>query len=139
MTNQNAKRQRTRDIETSNTQPISFSELFLSEPLLKGLNEAGFIRPSPIQLKAIPLGRFGVGLQEKLNLFSNSIFTDLIAQAKSGTGKTCVFSVIALESLLNSSTSHPQTLILAPTREIAIQIKVSNKYERQTHKTSIRM
>lgn len=47
---------------------------------------------------------------------------DLIVQAKSGTGKTCVFSVIALEGmdLTNPST---QVLILAPTREIAVQIQ----------------
>ncbi|KAL5013158.1 hypothetical protein ScPMuIL_007428 [Solemya velum] len=65
-----------------------------------------FQKPSPIQLKAIPLGRCGL---------------DLIVQAKSGTGKTCVFTVIALESLQLES-SAVQVLVLAPTREIAIQI-----------------
>ncbi len=47
----------------------------------------------------------------------------MIAQAKSGTGKTCVFSVIALEAILLTNPL-PQAIILAPTREIAIQIKV---------------
>jgi ATP-dependent RNA helicase DDX20 len=47
---------------------------------------------------------------------------DLIAQAKSGTGKTCVFSVIALENI-NLAVTLPQVLVLAPTREIAVQIK----------------
>jgi hypothetical protein len=47
---------------------------------------------------------------------------DLIAQAKSGTGKTCVFSVIALENI-NLAVSSVQVLVLAPTREIAVQIK----------------
>ena len=47
--------------------------------------------------------------------------SDLIVQAKSGTGKTCVFSVIALENIIIESKAL-QVLILAPTREIAIQI-----------------
>lgn len=85
---------------------VNFEGLLLSESILKGLKSAGFERPSPIQLKAIPLGRCGL---------------DLIVQAKSGTGKTCVFSVIALESL-QLDTSALQVLVLAPTREIAIQI-----------------
>ncbi|NXW65101.1 DDX20 helicase, partial [Eurystomus gularis] len=58
------------------------------------------------QLKAIPLGRCGL---------------DLIVQAKSGTGKTCVFSTIALDAVLLESPA-TQILILAPTREIAVQI-----------------
>lgn len=49
-------------------------------------------------------------------------FTDLIVRAKSGTGKTCVFSVIALEMILGDL-EKLQVLILAPTREIAVQIK----------------
>ncbi|XP_041458083.1 uncharacterized protein LOC121410215 isoform X2 [Lytechinus variegatus] len=72
-----------------------------------GLLKVGFEKPSPIQLKAIPLGRCGL---------------DLIVQAKSGTGKTCVFSVIALEGIDLSNPS-TQVLVLAPTREIAVQIQ----------------
>ena len=49
-------------------------------------------------------------------------FLDLIAQAKSGTGKTCVFSVIALENI-NLTMTSTQVLVLAPTREIAVQIR----------------
>lgn len=49
-------------------------------------------------------------------------FPDLVVQAKSGTGKTCVFTVVALEMLVVSSPSL-QVLILAPTREIAVQIE----------------
>uniref|UniRef100_A0A8C8DXB4 RNA helicase n=1 Tax=Oryzias sinensis TaxID=183150 RepID=A0A8C8DXB4_9TELE len=101
------------DIETRNrtedvllSEGIDFSSLLLSQPVLDGLSAAGFQKPSPIQLKAIPLGRCGL---------------DLIVQAKSGTGKTCVFCTIALDSLIleNSAT---QVLVLAPTREIAVQI-----------------
>uniref|UniRef100_A0A8D0BKF3 Probable ATP-dependent RNA helicase DDX20 n=1 Tax=Salvator merianae TaxID=96440 RepID=A0A8D0BKF3_SALMN len=86
--------------------PEDFGSLLLSAPVLEGLKAAGFIRPSPVQLKAIPLGRCGL---------------DLIVQAKSGTGKTCVFATIALDSLILESPV-TQILILAPTREIAVQI-----------------
>ncbi|XP_035676381.1 probable ATP-dependent RNA helicase DDX20 [Branchiostoma floridae] len=95
---------RTEDV--LNTEGADFASLLLSEPVQRGLTLAGFERPSPIQLKAIPLGRCGL---------------DLIVQAKSGTGKTCVFAVIALESLVLETFS-TQVLVLAPTREIAVQI-----------------
>ncbi|NXS60371.1 DDX20 helicase, partial [Brachypteracias leptosomus] len=96
---------RTRDVLVPGG-PADFGSLLLSEPVLAGLEAAGFHRPSPVQLKAIPLGRCGL---------------DLIVQAKSGTGKTCVFSTIALDAVLLES-SATQILILAPTREIAVQV-----------------
>ncbi|KAL4226434.1 DEAD (Asp-Glu-Ala-Asp) box polypeptide 20 [Mactra antiquata] len=98
------EKSRTGDVIISES--VNFNNLLLSQPVLNGLKNAGFIRPSPIQLKAIPLGRCGL---------------DLIVQAKSGTGKTCVFSVIALESIV-TETASTQVLVLAPTREIAVQI-----------------
>ncbi|XP_071624468.1 probable ATP-dependent RNA helicase DDX20 [Heliangelus exortis] len=98
-------RPRTRDVLLPGG-PADFGSLLLSAPVLSGLEAAGFRRPSPVQLKAIPLGRCGL---------------DLIVQAKSGTGKTCVFSAIALEAVLLDSPA-TQILILAPTREIAVQI-----------------
>lgn len=49
-------------------------------------------------------------------------FLDLIVQAKSGTGKTAVFAITALE-MVNLKKSSVQVLMLAPTREIAVQIK----------------
>ncbi|XP_077424391.1 putative ATP-dependent RNA helicase DDX20 [Vanacampus margaritifer] len=88
------------------TEGIDFRSLLLSDVVLDGLSAAGFEKPSPIQLKAIPLGRCGL---------------DLIVQAKSGTGKTCVFCTIALDSLI-LDTCATQVLVLAPTREIAVQI-----------------
>ncbi|KAL2103210.1 hypothetical protein ACEWY4_000078 [Coilia grayii] len=97
-------RKRTDDVLLSEN--IEFSSLLLSEPVLKGLTSAGFQKPSPIQLKAIPLGRCGL---------------DLIVQAKSGTGKTCVFATVALDALIPENTG-TQVLVLAPTREIAVQI-----------------
>ncbi|KAL1772119.1 putative ATP-dependent RNA helicase DDX20 [Sigmodon hispidus] len=97
---------RTRTGDVVLAEPADFESLLLSRPVLEGLRAAGFERPSPVQLKAIPLGRCGL---------------DLIVQAKSGTGKTCVFSTIALDSLILENYS-TQILILAPTREIAVQI-----------------
>ncbi|NXH52067.1 DDX20 helicase, partial [Rhabdornis inornatus] len=96
---------RTRDVLVPGG-PSDFGSLLLSPPVLAGLEAAGFHRPSPVQLKAIPLGRCGL---------------DLIVQAKSGTGKTCVFATIALDAVLLESPA-TQVLILAPTREIAVQI-----------------
>ncbi|GAB1598876.1 probable ATP-dependent RNA helicase ddx10 [Argonauta hians] len=95
---------RTTDIAIS--EDVTFEGLFLSDGVLKGLHKSGFVRPSPIQLKSIPLGRCGL---------------DLIVQAKAGTGKTCVFTVVALESIQINSPA-VQVLVLAPTREIAFQI-----------------
>mgnify|MGYP006414216597 CR=1 FL=1 len=63
--------------------------------------------PSPIQASAIPLGKFGV---------------DIIAQAKSGTGKTVVFAVIILENIVLSQ-SGIQAMVIVPTRELAVQIQ----------------
>ncbi|XP_038604703.1 probable ATP-dependent RNA helicase DDX20 [Tachyglossus aculeatus] len=97
---------RTRTGDALGPEPASFGALLLSGPVLEGLRAAGFERPSPVQLKAIPLGRCGL---------------DLIVQAKSGTGKTCVFSTVALDSLILENPA-TQILVLAPTREIAVQI-----------------
>lgn len=52
-------RRRTTDVLTEET--LDFSGLMLSSAVLEGLKSAGFERPSPIQLKAIPLGRCGIG------------------------------------------------------------------------------
>ena len=95
------------DVTLAEGEPLTFDELSLSPPILRGLADAGFTQPSPIQAHAIPLGRLGV---------------DVIAQAKSGTGKTLVFVVIALE-LVQPSQPAPQVLLVAPTREIAQQTR----------------
>ncbi|HEY0906367.1 MAG TPA: DEAD/DEAH box helicase [Methylophilus sp.] len=95
--------------------PITdFRALGLAEPLLKAIEESGYTTPTPIQAQAIPLA-----LQRK----------DLMAGAQTGTGKTAAFSLPILHTLLpvaNTSTSpakHPiRALVLAPTRELAIQV-----------------
>jgi ATP-dependent RNA helicase DDX20 len=107
---------RTEDVVTAETAACSFESMNLPAPLVVALDRAGFLHPSPIQLKAIPSARLG---------------TDLVVQAKSGTGKTCVFSVVALEVVMNTVSREegnatragsPIALILVPTREIAIQV-----------------
>lgn len=97
-------RERTDDILIEEN--VDFAGMYLSDQVLQGLKAAGFERPSPIQLAAIPLGRCGL---------------DLVVQAKSGTGKTCVFTVVALE-MISVSAITTQVLVIAPTREIAVQI-----------------
>jgi ATP-dependent RNA helicase DDX20 len=97
------KRSHDVDIE----EKVEFNSLIQNEQLLFGLKKSGYETPSPIQLKAIPLGRLGI---------------DLIAQAKSGTGKTVVFGVITLETI-NANLKKPQAILIAPTREIVVQIR----------------
>ncbi|KAJ8713534.1 hypothetical protein PYW07_013904 [Mythimna separata] len=94
---------RTQDVQIS--EDVTFDTMLLSPSTLEGLTNCGFYKPSPIQLHGIPLGKCGF---------------DLLLEAKSGTGKTAVFTVIALEKL--DLEKGVQTIILAPTREIAAQI-----------------
>ncbi|XP_012264126.2 ATP-dependent RNA helicase dbp4-like [Athalia rosae] len=104
MAHQVDSKSRTNDIKIS--EDVTFFQMGLSSKVFDGLTNSGFQRPSPIQLKAIPLGRCGF---------------DLIMRAKSGTGKTAVFGIIALE-MLDLQVKGIQVLILAPTREIALQV-----------------
>ncbi|HGY5558783.1 MAG TPA: DEAD/DEAH box helicase [Prochlorococcus sp.] len=93
------------DIET--TPPVSEFEGFgFSEPLLNTLAAKGYKHPSPIQKAAFPelmLGR------------------DLVGQAQTGTGKTAAFALPLLERLQDQG-KRPQVLVLAPTRELAMQV-----------------
>ena len=76
------RKARTEDVVTSESREKTFEDLLLSSPVLQGLNNSGFVRPSPVQLQAIPKAKVGF---------------DCIVQSKSGTGKTCVYVVTALE------------------------------------------
>ena len=83
----------------------------ISELTQQSLQKAGFVKPSPIQLQTLPLALLGI---------------DLLIQAKSGTGKTLVFSITALEFVQtideDPSMITTKVIMLAPTREIAQQI-----------------
>lgn len=57
------------------------------------------------------------------NLYLITTYLDLIIQAKSGTGKTAAFAIVAMETILKDPEMAPQVLILTPTREISVQIQ----------------
>ncbi len=86
---------------------IKFRELGISEPTLKALAKKGFEEPSPIQALTIPVLMAGD--------------QDVVAQAQTGTGKTAAFGIPIIEKLERKA-KHVQALILAPTRELAVQI-----------------
>ena len=83
-----------------------FNQLALSKPVLKALDEVGYETPSPIQAQTIPLLLEG---------------RDVIGQAQTGTGKTAAFALPVLSNL-DTKQKDPQVLVLAPTRELAIQV-----------------
>lgn len=85
----------------------SFEELGLSSDLIKHLEGIGFVAPTEIQTKAIPI------------LLKHS--GDFIGLAATGTGKTAAFGLPMIEHL-DTTKKYPQALILSPTRELALQI-----------------
>lgn len=95
-----------------NTENAVFSELGLSAPLLRALDDAGYTHPTPIQAKAIPVVLTG---------------RDLLAAAQTGTGKTAGFTLPILQRLTDASAparkpGRPRCLILTPTRELTAQV-----------------
>ena len=93
----------------------SFSELELPAPLQQALVDVGYETPSPIQARIIPLMLESV---------------DVLGQAQTGTGKTAAFALPIL-ALLDLTLKLPQVLVLAPTRELAIQVaEAFQKYAR---------
>ncbi|MGD9623637.1 MAG: ATP-dependent RNA helicase DbpA [Arcobacter sp.] len=100
----------------------NFSKLNLSKEFLKNLDSLEFIKMTPIQEKSLPLS-----LENK----------DLIAQAKTGSGKTVAFS-IPIVNKLNVKDFKIQSLILAPTRELANQIAENlRKLSRHIHNVKV--
>ena len=85
----------------------SFTEFGLSPALLKGVTELGFETPTPVQEKVIPLLLKGQ--------------RDLVALAQTGTGKTAAFGLPLLQ-LTDPEKPNIQALVLAPTRELCVQI-----------------
>ena len=99
----------------------SFHTLGLSELLLRDLTASGLLVPTPIQAQAIPPGLEG---------------RDVIGCAQTGTGKTVAFVVPMIERLAVLSKGQPQALILAPTRELALQIFGSIEKLGRSHRIS---
>ncbi|KAB0482152.1 DEAD/DEAH box helicase [Vibrio sp. IB15] len=90
---------------------IQFNELALNENILSALDSMGFVSPTPIQAAAIPLLLEG---------------RDALGKAQTGTGKTAAFSLPLLNKI-NLNQHKPQAIIMAPTRELAIQVAAEIK------------
>ncbi|WP_334048425.1 DEAD/DEAH box helicase [Alteromonas gracilis] len=88
------------------TVDMTFKDLNLPEPILQALEKVGYEKPSPIQAESIPLLLDG---------------HDLLGQAQTGTGKTAAFALPMLANI-DPEQRKPQLLVLAPTRELAIQV-----------------
>ena len=90
---------------------VAFSSLDLLPAVQQGLNRAGFTHCTPIQALTLPLALKGL---------------DVAGQAQTGTGKTAAFLLVIFQRLLQRQPSepgrHPRALVLAPTRELALQI-----------------
>lgn len=92
--------------EIEQKESVRFADLSLSQPVQDALVEIGYETPSPIQARAIPVVLSG---------------RDLIGQAQTGTGKTAAFA-LPLLSMLDEKDEGPKAIILAPTRELALQV-----------------
>jgi ATP-dependent RNA helicase RhlE len=102
---------------------MHFTELSLSDPLLKAIRAQGYEETTPIQAQAIPPGLQG---------------RDIVGCAQTGTGKTLAFLLPALEHLLRDGGKphNPRVVILEPTRELAIQ--VAGEVRKLAARTSLR-
>jgi len=97
-------------MNTTHLTQTRFSNLELSDIILQGLTDAGFTHCTPIQDRALP-----ILLRDK----------DMAGQAQTGTGKTATFLLATFQRLLNDESekiNNPRAIIIAPTRELAIQI-----------------
>ncbi len=95
--------------ETCDTAPRPFDSFGLDPRILEGIRDLGYRETRPVQSAVIPLALEG---------------HDLIACAETGTGKTAAFVVPTLQTLLTTApTSKSRVLVLAPTRELAVQIE----------------
>ena len=98
---------------TEDKNPIFFEQLHLPEPLVRGIKDAGFERLTPIQQRTLPPALEG---------------HDVAGQAQTGTGKTAAFLLALFNRLLTREPppgrkpTQPRALVVAPTRELAIQI-----------------
>src|SRR5579862_2569461 len=94
-------------------QPVAFASLGLRTELMQGIREAGFVSCTPIQAQTLPLALAG---------------RDVAGQAQTGTGKTAAFLIALYQALLtrpvaaNRTPTSIRALIVAPTRELAVQI-----------------
>ncbi|TME97535.1 MAG: DEAD/DEAH box helicase [Chloroflexi bacterium] len=86
--------------------PARFGELAIHPDILRAISDLGFVAPTPVQERAIPVLQQG---------------RDLFAQAQTGTGKTAAFAIPILERV-DAALKRPQALVVVPTRELALQV-----------------
>ncbi|MFT2009264.1 DEAD/DEAH box helicase [Pontibacter sp. 13R65] len=94
--------------EEAEKEAITFEDFKLNKQLLNAIEEAGYEKPTPIQQQAIPLITAG---------------HDIMGIAQTGTGKTAAYLLPILMKVKYAQGKHPRALILAPTRELAMQIE----------------
>ena len=87
-----------------------FGNFGLAEKIIEGVKAMGYVEPTPIQLRAIPILMEG---------------HDLIGSAQTGTGKTAAFSLPMLSKLLDTPAGKTRMLVLEPTRELAAQVETA--------------
>jgi ATP-dependent RNA helicase DeaD len=104
-------RQKADFMSTDVSEQTKFTDFALSQPVLDSLEKLGYETPTPIQAQTIP------------HLLEGH---DLVGQAQTGTGKTAAFA-LPLLSKIDLELKSPQVLVLAPTRELAIQVAESFK------------
>lgn len=92
---------------TENSSPPTFASMSLSEPVLKALDDLGYIHPTPVQRSVFEPMSKG---------------KDLVVQARTGTGKTAAFGLPIANGLVRPEVAEVQVIILCPTRELALQI-----------------
>lgn len=105
LTEQSLENSQISESET-NQDEITFEDLGLDENTLKAIEKKGFKTPSPIQILAIP------------RLLTGD--ANLIARARTGTGKTAAFGLPLIQKI-NKTSKHVKALVLEPTRELAVQ------------------
>lgn len=96
---------------------MCFSEFTLDERLLKGIEAAGYINCTPVQQQVIDASKKG----------DSTKTPDLYVQSQTGTGKTAAYLVAVIDQMLKEENKGKKCLILAPTRELAVQIEEEAK------------
>lgn len=96
---------------------MDFTEFGLDERLLKGIADAGYVTCTPVQEQVIKASKAAEGTKGP----------DLYVQSQTGTGKTCAYLVAVIGEMLKEANAGKKCLILAPTRELAVQIEEEAK------------
>jgi ATP-dependent RNA helicase DDX56/DBP9 len=107
----------------------SFDSFGIDERLLRAISKMGFAKPTLIQSSAIPLALQVTSELYSLSITCNCKGKDIVARARTGSGKTAAYSIPILQSLLLDTQKEPgvKALILVPTSELTEQVKAHFK------------